>query len=696
MARYYQSQIVQPISQFVAEPLDFYQGKLQGMQKKQDDYKLKIDELNKDIDPLMIDRPRAAEKVKEVRQYLNDSQNINYNDPQQQKKAVEAIRKIRDEFSNFGEAGAINARSSQFKTHLKDIDDDKDSEPWMKEMYKKELTSQVDPNNPKASTLGYDPTTGSYNQIKGPQKFNKVDPQAKIDAMLEKVVTDSYEQGFSPYRNVAEYQNAWRQGTVTERTAEKINEALIQRSLGDRDLTTYLSKREQFEGINPKGENFFRTVEDSKGNAKIVGNPNTLLGNMIAGATRGYTKHDVDAKYSVVDEELNLAKAKKKEEELIDKQAWETTFSQMGPQAVNNLTKIAEAEPSNSILAKIFSFVDPNNTTKGLINLMKVFNPALAANPGIDKIMKDLDSKSKMSEEQINNNIEKITYEMRQEVAKDQKSFRNTFGFGNPMLDQTYSLLETFGKGDKVENNPEYERAREVVGAKDPNFYRMTEKQQFEKVKEEMDKYVQTSKSNVVLVPMDKKELDFKNAQIANLSGKPTDKTRELVNMGLTANGKFVDFYTGKETTLEDIVGETGQLKYMGQLENDNQFGPGMNYFQGANGKFYVSPGSLDDQKGDYINWNLKQVNNKFAQKYEFPLSFDSRRSINTDGSIPEGIPKMSITRDLKSGNLKGNVALGNQVINLEGSNEDELKIGLAKTLFDSGFTIEQIKQLGL
>jgi len=387
----------------------------------------------------------------------------------------------------------------------------------------------------------------------------------------------------------------------------------------------------------------------------------------------------------------------------------------MGAQGLGNLSDVAKAEPTNSILSKIFNFVDPNNQAKGLLNIAKLIVPGLTALPQMQKIEKELSERSKLSEEQLNKKVEAITYEIKQQIGKDDKSFRETFGFSNPMLQQTYQIVDMFGKGKDAESNPDYERAKAVVSSQDPNFNTLTKQQQFDKVKEEMDKFVESSKTNVVLVPMDKKTLDFKNAQLANVSGTPTEKTQQLMNLGLTANGKFVDFYTGKETTLEDIAGEGKALKYMGELENDNQFGPGMNYFQSADGKFYVSPGSLNNQKDNYMNWNLKQVDNKFSKEYEFPLLFEDRRKINEDGTIPNNVPKASIIKDLNTGGSKININLGSSKITVDSNpvpevlremqkanipiasltQEDILKANTRYALSKEGISIQEIEKLG-
>ena len=389
-----------------------------------------------------------------------------------------------------------------------------------------------------------------------------------------------------------------------------------------------------------------------------------------------------------------------------EKEHWETTLSQMGEQGVADMKKVSEVEPENSILAKIYGFINPHKQAVGLLNLFKVFSPLSTLSPDIIKLEKDLNDKSKISQDDINFNIEKISYHIKQKLGENQKDFRKSFGFTNPVINQAYNIVDFFGKGKDVKTNDEYERAKLIVSKSDPNFNNLSKSQQFDKVQEAIQNFVELSKSNAVIVPMNKKELDFKNEQIANVSGTPSQKTQQLMNLGLTANGKFVDFYTGKETTIEDVMGETGQLKYMGQLDNSNQFGPAMSYFQGANGKFYVSPSSLDDRSNNYIDWALNQVDNKFSKRYEVPLEFDSfrdSRSFENDGTtVRNDISKLKIERNLNNNSLDVSVIIpdlktnSNLTIKADGvRNTEEAKKAIAIQLIQKGYSANEVLKLG-
>lgn len=396
--------------------------------------------------------------------------------------------------------------------------------------------------------------------------------------------------------------------------------------------------------------------------------------------------------------------SKKLEEEQL--RTYETALSQLGSKGVADLSEVANAEPQNSILSKIISFADPNNQAKGLLNMIKVFSPSLAATSKIAGIDKKFSENAKINEDEINKHIEEMAYEMKQQIAKDQKSFRETFGFGNPVFDQTYTLLDVVGKGKDIETNSDYERAKQVMISKDPNFRNLTKQEQFETVTKAMTEFQESSKLNNVSVTTDPKELNFRNAQLANVTGTPAEQTKQLMALGVASNGRFIDFFTQKEIPLEEVV-KHGQIKYIGQLDNQNQAGPAMDYYQAADGTQYLSPGSLEDRKANYLDWAINQVDNRFSKRFETPISFDASRdsrNFESDGVTPKkGIPKLEIERDLKTNEL-------NVVVNIPDPKTGRnitIKANKAPTteaakemigiqLIQAGYTADQVLNLGL
>ena len=43
--------------------------------------------------------------------------------------------------------------------------------------------------------------------------------------------------------------------------------------------------------------------------------------------------------------------------------------------------------------------------------------------------------------------------EFTDKLGEQQKDFRESFGFGNPVVDQAYNIVDFFGKGKQVESN---------------------------------------------------------------------------------------------------------------------------------------------------------------------------------------------------------------------------------------------------
>lgn len=687
MARYWNSRPQEFVSQFVPENLELQQGYFDNLQANQDAYKLKIDGLNKQTDALVNDIPGAIESKKRLETGLEELRNVNYNDPIQQQEALKKVKEYQYELSPFGQLGARDKKKKEYDAFQKELATRyKDNPMMLSYMDKKLKENNLSPDR----AISFDDRGNPINtEIIPPKEFKYKDLNDELSSLLKDEQFDqtAHDLGLSKEEGHAALYS-FIHGNTKELKGAKIYNDLKNRVLADNNLV---------ESIKADA-NYFLGDENKA---------NSILEQALQGVSSAGSFKRVEKNKTLHEDQFELDRAKKAadEEDLKQKEAFETTFSKMGDQSINNLSEVVKAEPSNSILSKIINFVNPNNQAKGILNLAKILVPSISELPQLKSLEKDLTEKSNISEDALNDKLQVITTEMQKQTIKDQNEFRKQYGFNNPIYSQTYDILNLFGKPKDTQSNPDYERAKEVVASKDPNFNSLSKQQQYARVKEEMDKFVENSKTNVVLVPMDQKELNFKNSQLANVTGTPSQKTQQLMNLGLTANGKFVDFYTGKETNLEDITKEAGQLKYMGQLDNDNQFGPGMNYFQTSDGKFYVSPASLNDQKNNYINWNLKQTNNKFSQEYEFPLLFENRRDINKDGTIPDGIPKGKITRDLKSGKLKASLNLfGNEKTEISANNEDELKIGIAKSFYDgfinSGLKPEEalnkLKQLGL
>lgn len=398
----------------------------------------------------------------------------------------------------------------------------------------------------------------------------------------------------------------------------------------------------------------------------------------------------------------------KKAEDELSKRTYEA-LGQMGSQSTADLSDVAKAEPTSSMLAKVASFVDPNMQARGFLNMAKLIVPAFNTLPQLKAVEKQLIEDSKMSEDKLNANMEVIGREVKQQIGRDAKHFRETYGFSNPVFNQAYQIADFLTKSNKGKETPDYIRAKEVTASKDPNFHKLSSREQFEKVKEEMSNFEVSSKQNNLVVPTNKKDLDFKLQQLINSGATTAEKSTALASMGISANGKFIDAYTQKEVSLEEILEkEGGVLRYAGQLDNQNQNGPAMDYFQGKTGR-YVSAGSLEERKANYLDWSINQTKNRYSKSFETPLLFDmsrDSRNFEEDGVTPKaGVPTLKVEENLKDGTLTVSTTVpdlsgkSNNPVNLSvkgARSSEEARILLAEQLTRYGYTHQQILDLGL
>lgn len=196
MARYYRSQLVQPISQFVPEPLELYQNKLEGMQKQQDTYTAQVAGLDKPFNFINTqDETLAANKTKqEVQDKLNSLNDLNFNDPNSRKKAIEAIKEVRDIYGPTGQIGAYEANYTKFQDYNKTLDE------LAKKAPKEGGITSTQKDKLKKIALDTFKATGKvspsgYNQFNGlsPAPFSDVTDQA--DKLAKDWKADSIKRG---------------------------------------------------------------------------------------------------------------------------------------------------------------------------------------------------------------------------------------------------------------------------------------------------------------------------------------------------------------------------------------------------------------------------------------------------------------------------------------------------------------------
>lgn len=249
MARYFSS-VRQPyVSQFVAEPLDFYQGKFDDMQKKQDAYKLQVAGLNKQTNALVNDIPGAVEDKKRIESQLEELGSINYNDPIQQQKAVKGMLDIRNAFDKFGVLGARDDKKIRYDLAQKQIEEDKND---FKKSYRLAELKKLNLSPEKA--IQFDEKGRPLNtEIEVPEDWEYKDKTKWMSDTLKDVFADtrSVNSGLTEdkaHQAILSYMN----GNIEERTGKKIYDSLKARALSDPNLMKSIKAEALVYGVDPE------------------------------------------------------------------------------------------------------------------------------------------------------------------------------------------------------------------------------------------------------------------------------------------------------------------------------------------------------------------------------------------------------------------------------------------------------------
>lgn len=304
MSRYYSTRTRDAISNFVPAPLEFEQNYLNGLQNQQDLYDQKLESIDKTITPLSGNRDRAIQLKQSIEKQLEDAKSLNATSPNFYRDTIKTIKGVKDQFGEFGEAGAINNRSRQYQAALKDVEDDKDAEPWMKDYYRQQLLQQAsDPN------LDFNPQNGNYKQIKTPEKFTKVNVEDELHKVLSDIKPDtSYIQGGYSGTPI-DFETAYREGKLTKLGYDKLAESVTQHFRGDLNTQKYMQGMSDHQGLGTNESQFYNIVKGEDGRPHVQFNNNTLLGNILSGAVNGakYTDQDLNTKF--VSDKLGLHNA---------------------------------------------------------------------------------------------------------------------------------------------------------------------------------------------------------------------------------------------------------------------------------------------------------------------------------------------------------------------------------------------------
>lgn len=255
MARYFNSQLVQPISNFVPENLGFYQNKLEDLQGKQDAFNLSVEGLNKQTGALVNDIPGAMAAKQQLEAKIQQLRDINYNDPRQQQAAIKEISTIRNAFSPFGELGVREEKKKKYELQESEINKDKND---FKKAYRlKELKKiNLSPENAiKFDSYGRPVNT----EIIVPEDFEYKDLNKTLSEHLKDVTSDmrSVNTNLTP-EAAQEALMSYMNGNIEERTGEKIYNSLKQRAVADPNLMKSIEAEADY--FNRDAKELFETA----------------------------------------------------------------------------------------------------------------------------------------------------------------------------------------------------------------------------------------------------------------------------------------------------------------------------------------------------------------------------------------------------------------------------------------------------
>ena len=125
MARYFRTQLVNPISQYVAEPLNLYQGKLENMQGAQDKSQAEIVAANKAFGyvPTEEEAALAMQTKSELDKQVESIKDLDINNPSDKRKILEGIKKVRSAYEPGGQAYAHKANFDAYTENVKYLDE---------------------------------------------------------------------------------------------------------------------------------------------------------------------------------------------------------------------------------------------------------------------------------------------------------------------------------------------------------------------------------------------------------------------------------------------------------------------------------------------------------------------------------------------------------------------------------------------
>lgn len=320
MARFFESNIIQPQSEYVEPPWKLMQQKLGQLQDKQDQYKQSIDLLGKPMEHLVNDTNMANGLKNTVNSKLDELSKMDINNVQSKDQIHNTIMDVRNIYETQGKL--MGDKLGQYQELMKGIQEQGKKDPTVAS-YRGAVAE--DNNMDPKKGITQDPNGNYINtQVIVPENFDYTDPATNIITKLGAIAYDSYAGGVSPAKTQDDALTRYTRTQGDFRDIGKINNSLINSVTGDRNLinsaraqrfnlvyeqlknqgytnTTEMNKialaeankEDNFYQVDPNtGKPFLidpktgkPTTDENIGH--VVWNENTILGNELKGISEG-------------------------------------------------------------------------------------------------------------------------------------------------------------------------------------------------------------------------------------------------------------------------------------------------------------------------------------------------------------------------------------------------------------------------
>ena len=217
-------------------------------------------------------------------------------------KLNELKRAKEKEFGQQGFIGAAQANYATASAFVKDLTEKKERQAgWSPAEAKKWAQSQV------AAFKGTDAGGGKFTSFSGRELEDYVDTNKWINDNIAKVAADTDPIMLQKYGTVAQFETAWKSGSVEHKDASKIIKALALQAQYDHKLQASLKQSAVFTGEkDPTNIGEYQIVKKD-GVSKEVFVPKSYFGAQLLGAATGAAYRKEDAKYTMVTDHVGIA-----------------------------------------------------------------------------------------------------------------------------------------------------------------------------------------------------------------------------------------------------------------------------------------------------------------------------------------------------------------------------------------------------